>query len=419
MVQGEWSWGLRSLVPRLSMVVTLSWHCCGDRESTPAICVQGTRARKGGRQGWADAAAQATAATFTAAERRFPGGDPASDLQVCSHRFGFYSNFSCASSSCGSLSGPREAEGPSTARTTKNASVTPSTQGTPEPSPRPGKSLSPLSFRSLCFLSTPHPTHGEVLVSGGLNQPKNLSRACLGGLGESFPWEGILGLGDAGKGILQVGPRTCVCLPSSPHRLRAKALVTHSTPLTQATGSYIQPGILCPPPRHTYPPGQLSLNILLACSCLFLLVFMHLLCSPSAHPLPQGHLIFSAPFLCMRAESAPSSWGPRLCQGAPSSNHSSSLPASTISQQPSGLDAFIIPILQMRKLRPRMVNLFKEPPASKCWGWDANPSPCRPSDCRVGFTLLCCLWESLARVGLCAGARMPLGGGPLMTSVHA
>lgn len=147
--------------------------------------------------------------------------------------------------------------------------------------------MSPLSVRSLCFLSTPRPTHGEVLVSGGLNQPKNLSRACLGGLGESFPWEGIPGLGDTGKGILQVGPRTCVCLPSSPHRLRAKALVTHSTPLTQATGSYIQPGILCSPPRHTYPPGQLSLNILLPFPLSFHALSVPSQCPPSTPGTPD------------------------------------------------------------------------------------------------------------------------------------
>ena len=120
-------------------------------------------------------------------------------------------------------------------------------------------------------------------------------------------------------------------------------------------------------------------------------------------------MTFSVHFLCMWAESAPPSWGPHLYQHAPSPNCGSSPPVSIISQQPSVLDAFIIPILQMRKLRPRKVNSLKKPPASQRWGWDAN---FRPSEYRAGFTLLCHPREILAQMGMCAGMCLPLKSSP-------
>ena len=122
-------------------------------------------------------------------------------------------------------------------------------------------------------------------------------------------------------------------------------------------------------------------------------------------------MTLSVYFLCMWAESAPPSWEPRLYQHAPSPNCGSSHPVSTISQQPSGLDAFIIPILQTRKLRPKEVNSLKKPPASQRWGWDAN---FRPSEYRAGFTLLCHPRDPGPSGHVCA---LP-SSHPLMTSAH-
>lgn len=74
------------------------------------MCSQG-HLPMAGWPGWHRGVARPEEPTLAAATRHFLGADPASTVTY-SHRFRFHSSSSCASSSLGGPSGPREAERP-------------------------------------------------------------------------------------------------------------------------------------------------------------------------------------------------------------------------------------------------------------------------------------------------------------------